>query len=111
MSGAGLACSTSSPAIVIANASPAWASVRSNRSRTLPEATATGMPRSVSSRTAATASSNGRQPCVDQREQVAVSITGQTVAASGSGARCDRYACVCAYERPTQAARSSSVTS
>ena len=86
------------------------ASVRSSRSRTLDDATAIGMPRAVSSRTAVIASSNGSSR-VSMSANSSPDSTGQTVCASGSGARCDRYACVCANERPTQAARSSAVTS
>ena len=44
MSGAGLPRDTSSPAMLISNWKPPPASVRSSRSRTDEEATATGMP-------------------------------------------------------------------
>ena len=59
MSGAGLPWSTSSPAMLISNWKPPRASVRSSRSRTDEEATATGTPRTRRSATAGTASSNG----------------------------------------------------
>ena len=73
MSGAGLPCTTSSPATVTSNASsrPARESVRCSRSRGLDEAIAIGIPRARSSRAAPTASSNDIELGVDQREQLA----------------------------------------
>ena len=61
MSGAGLPCSTSSPATDTANASPSPAlrSVRSRRSRTDEDATATASPRERTPRTVSSASANG----------------------------------------------------
>ena len=105
MSGAGLPCSTSSPATLTANDSPARASVRSSRSRTDEEATATGTPRSRRSASASTASSNGTSRASISANSSRES-SGHSAAASGIAARSARYACVRVYGMPTVASRS-----
>src|SRR6185503_7377584 len=94
MSGAGLPCSTSSPATITSNASsrPARPSVRCSRSRGDDDATATGTPRARSERAAPTASSKTTSEESISANRSPENST-QNASAAGRSARSAKYAC------------------